>query len=94
MDSSVEDPDTLGIVADLECPSPPTRNESLPADGVAAGDRSRLHQPLRPPDPSRSARVRRILTHISHINPVWLVAISNGTTQCSRIAEHSGYHEC
>ena len=61
MDSSVEDPGTLGIVADLECPSPPTRSESLPADGVAAGDRPRLHQPLRPPDPSRSARVRRIL---------------------------------
>ena len=35
-----------------------------------------------------------ILAHISHINPAGLAAISNGTTRCSRIAEHSGYHEC
>ena len=35
-----------------------------------------------------------ILTHISHINPAGLAAISNGTTRCSRIAEYSGYHEC
>ena len=32
--------------------------------------------------------------HIPHINPAGLAAISNGTTRCSRIAEHSGYHEC
>ena len=35
-----------------------------------------------------------IFTHISHINPAGLAAISNIATQCSRIAEHSGYHEC
>ena len=35
-----------------------------------------------------------IVTHISHINPAGLAAISNGDTRCSRIAEHSGYHEC
>ena len=34
------------------------------------------------------------IAHISHINPAGLAAISNGTTRCSRIAEHSGYHEC
>ena len=34
------------------------------------------------------------VTHISHINPAGLAAISNGTTRCSRIAEHSGDHEC
>ena len=34
------------------------------------------------------------LSHISHINLAGLAAISNGTTQWSRIAEHSGYHEC
>ena len=33
-------------------------------------------------------------THIPHINPAGLAAISNGTTRCSRIAERSGYHEC
>ena len=33
-------------------------------------------------------------THISHINPAGLAAISNGTTRCSRIAEYSSYHEC
>ena len=33
-------------------------------------------------------------SHIPHINPAGLAAISNGTTRCSRIAEHSGYHEC
>ena len=32
--------------------------------------------------------------HISHINPAGLAAISNSDTRCSRIAEHSGYHEC
>ena len=68
MDSSVEDPGTLGIVADLECPSPPTRSESLPAKGVESGPVPRLHQPLRPSDPSRSARVRRILP----VFPIWL----------------------
>ena len=35
-----------------------------------------------------------VLTHISHINPAGLAVISNRTTRCSRIAEHSGYHEC
>ena len=35
-----------------------------------------------------------IQAHIPHINPAGLAAISNGTTRCSRIAEHSGYHEC
>ena len=34
------------------------------------------------------------LAHISHINPAGLAAISNSDTRCSRIAEHSGYHEC
>ena len=34
------------------------------------------------------------LAHISHINPARLAAISNSDTRCSRIAEHSGYHEC
>ena len=34
------------------------------------------------------------LSHISHINPAGLAVISNGDTRCSRIAEHSGYHEC
>ena len=33
-------------------------------------------------------------THISHINPARCVVISNSDTRCSRIAEHSGYHEC
>ena len=37
---------------------------------------------------------RGISTHISHINPAGLAAISNSDTRCSRIAEHSGYHEC
>ena len=36
----------------------------------------------------------KALPHISHINLAGLAAISNGTTQWSRIAEHSGYHEC
>ena len=36
----------------------------------------------------------RVFAHIPHINPAGLAAISNGTTRCSRIAEHSGYHEC
>ena len=36
----------------------------------------------------------QIISHISHINPAGLAVISNGTTRCSRIAEHSGYHEC
>ena len=31
---------------------------------------------------------------ISHINPAGLAVISNGDTRCSRIAEHSAYHEC
>ena len=35
-----------------------------------------------------------ISTHISHINPAGLAAISNGDTRCSRIAERSAYHEC
>ena len=30
----------------------------------------------------------------SHINPAGCVVNSNSDTQCSRIAEHSGYHEC
>ena len=34
------------------------------------------------------------LAHISHINPAGCVVNSNSDTQCSRIAEHSGYHEC
>ena len=34
------------------------------------------------------------LPHISHINPARCVVISNSDTRCSRIAEHSGYHEC
>ena len=38
--------------------------------------------------------VVKYLTHIPHINPAGLTAISNRTTRCSRIAEHSGYHEC
>ena len=33
-------------------------------------------------------------THISHINPAWLAVISNIGDRCSRIAEHSSYHEC
>ena len=36
----------------------------------------------------------RDYTHISHINPAGCVVNSNGDTRCSRIAEHSGYHEC
>ena len=35
-----------------------------------------------------------VWAHISHINPAGLAAISNSDTRCSRIAEHSGYHEC
>ena len=35
-----------------------------------------------------------ILSHISHINPARCVVNSNNATRCSRIAEHSGYHEC
>ena len=37
---------------------------------------------------------QEVYTHISHINPAGLAVISNRTTRCSRIAEHSGYHEC
>ena len=33
-------------------------------------------------------------THISHINPTRRVVNSTIATRCSRIAEHSGYHEC
>ena len=35
-----------------------------------------------------------VFAHISHIKPAGLTAISNKTARCSRIAEHSGYHEC
>ena len=42
-----------------------------------------------PHSPSRTS-----MTHISHINPAGLTAISNGDARCSRIAEHSSYHEC
>ena len=38
--------------------------------------------------------IRDPLAHISHIKPAGLTAISNKTARCSRIAEHSGYHEC
>ena len=37
---------------------------------------------------------RSIQAHISHINPAGCVVNSNSDTRCSRIAEHSGYHEC
>ena len=37
---------------------------------------------------------RKLLAHISHINPAELVVISNRTTRCSRIAERGVYHEC
>ena len=39
-------------------------------------------------------KMQKMSSHIFHINPAGLAAISNGTTRCSRIAEHSGYHEC
>ena len=32
--------------------------------------------------------------HRAHINPAGCVVNSNSDTRCSRIAEHSGYHEC
>ena len=35
-----------------------------------------------------------MLTYISHINPARCVVNSTIATRCSRIAEHSGYHEC
>ena len=43
---------------------------------------------------SQGMDIRDYFAHIPHINPAGLAAISNGTTRCSRIAEHSGYHEC
>ena len=50
----------------------------------------------RPPDFEVPADADRdnVYAHIPHINPAGLAVISNGTTRCSRIAEHSGYHEC
>ena len=35
-----------------------------------------------------------IESHISHINPTRCVVISNIGDRCSRIADHSSYHEC
>ena len=39
-------------------------------------------------------KMQKMSSHISHINPAGHAVISNRTTRCSRISEHSGYHEC
>ena len=68
--------------------------EVLPAGQRGDAERRGLRVMRHPWDGDSIAVTENKLSHISHINPVWLVAISNGTTQCSRIAEYSGYHEC
>ena len=45
-------------------------------------------------DYTSGALRRVVLTHISHINPARRVVNSTIATRCSRIAEHSAYHEC
>ena len=85
------------------------RMEDMARLGVRVYTRSGIRRAtgMRPPRSQTSALCRplvcgykglrtrgQIQTHISHINPAGLAVISNGDTRCSRIAEHSGYHEC
>ena len=80
---------------------------SAPYTGDREGEPGSSHRLAGPPsgvDRLDGARCRvcgrvrappdEVLPHISHIKPAGLTAISNKTARCSRIAEHSGYHEC
>ena len=69
-------------------------DERMSAFWSANGEKRPQRAPFQLRKGKSGAEEETLRPHISHINPARCVVNSNISTRCSRIAEHSGYHEC